>query len=72
LCLIFHVIGKPIVPNVSLVTAKMLNYEYGADLIVIISDYSYSPDYTIFHNSKILSLKEAIAIIVFQDYKFNE
>ena len=53
-------------------TIKMLNYEYGADLIVIISDYHYSPDYTIFHNSKILSLKEAIAITVFQDYEFNE
>ena len=43
-------------------TIKLLNYEYGADLIVTISDYSYSPDYTIFHNSKIISLKEAIAI----------
>ena len=53
-------------------TIKLLNYEYGADLIVIISDYHYSPDYTIFHNSKILSLKEAIAITVFQDYEFNE
>ena len=48
-------------------TIKMLNYEFGADLIIIISNNSINPDFTIFYDSQILSLDEAIAISVFQE-----
>jgi len=46
---------------------KMLNYEFGADLIITISNNSINPDFTIFYDSQILSLDEAIAISVFQE-----
>jgi hypothetical protein len=46
---------------------KMLNYEFGADLIITISRNSINPDFTIFYDSQILSLDEAIAISVFQE-----
>ena len=45
----------------------MLNYEFGADLIITISSNSINPDFTIFYDSQILSLDEAIAISVFQE-----
>ena len=48
-------------------TIKMLNYEFGADLIITISRNSINPDFTIFYDSQILSLDEAIAILVFQE-----
>jgi len=48
-------------------TIKMLNYEFGADLIITISSNSINPDFTIFYDSQILSLDEAIAISVFQE-----
>ena len=48
-------------------TIKMLNYEFGADLIITISRNSINPDFTIFYDSQILSLDEAIAISVFQE-----
>ena len=48
-------------------TIKMLNYEFGADLIITISNNSINPDFTIFYDSQILSLDEAIAISVFQE-----
>ena len=48
-------------------TIKMLNYEFGADLIVTISNNLINPDSTIFYDSQILSLDEAIAILVFQE-----
>ena len=48
-------------------TIKMLNYEFGADLIFTISNNPIKPDFTIFYDSHILSLDEAIAILVFQE-----
>jgi hypothetical protein len=48
-------------------TIKMLNYEFGADLIVTISNNPINPDFTIFYDSQILSLDEAIAISVLQE-----
>ena len=48
-------------------TIKMLNYEFGAELIIAISNNPSDPDFTIFYDSQILTLDEAIAISVFQE-----
>ena len=48
-------------------TIQMLNYEFGAELIIAISNNPSDPDFTIFYDSQILTLDEAIAISVFQE-----
>ena len=48
-------------------TIQMLNYEFGAELIIAISNNPSDPDFTIFYDSQILSLDEAISISVFQE-----
>ena len=50
-------------------TIKISNYEYDPDLTVKISKYEYAPDYTIFIDSKILTTKEVISIILLQDFE---
>ena len=45
-------------------TIKIQNYGYDPDIIINISDFNNNADWTIYHNSKILSVKEAISILV--------
>ena len=45
-------------------TIKIQNYGYDPDLIIKISYFNNNADWTIYHNSKILSVKEAISILV--------
>jgi len=44
-------------------TIKIQNYGYDPDLIINISEFNNNADWTIYHNSKILSVNEAISIL---------
>ena len=50
-------------------TVKISEYSYDPDITIKISKYSYDPDFIIFHNSSIISLEEAIAILVLPDIR---
>jgi len=43
---------------------KTLDYDVDPDFIVKISNFEYMPDFTIYNNSKFLSLKKAISLII--------